>query len=442
MGKPLSRKEPQPQPKSPGRADLTEYPHKMELGRIIEGDVLAGLRRLPDGCVQCVVTSPPYWGLRDYSAGAEGESMAGQWGQEPTIEAHIARMVECFREVRRVLRDDGTLWLNYGDCYAHRGASGGSSPDCARKSREMNKIGQEKMGYRVPSGLKPKDLVMMPARVALALQADGWWLRSDIIWAKPNPMPESVTDRPTSAHEHVFLFSKAQRYFYDADAVREGKAPATVGDGRNNANGHRGDRTFPGQPDNGGTNLGGAEGGRNLRNVWNIATQPYAGAHFATFPEKLVEPCIRAGTSEKGACPECGAGWRRVVEKEKKPRGDAFGVKNVGEHDHGQAGSEYQEIVKATTTGWRPGCSCEAAEPRPCIVLDPFAGSGTVGIVAYQLGREFVGIDLAGGDADLGGHTAHDRITAAREGGRQMAEHMGHRAAGQGELLDGIEIGG
>ena len=246
--------------------------------RILVGDCLERLRTLPEESVHCVVTSPPYWGLRDY--GVEGAI-----GLEPTFGEHINTIVTIFREVRRVLRSDGTLWLNYGDRY-HNGDS--------------------------LSGLKPKDLVMMPARVALALQADGWWLRSEIVWHKPNPMPESVRDRPTSAHEKIYLLTKSARYFYDAEAVREEDAgtdhPRNILHRPEPSGGifppHRGIRTAEGK--NG--------GGRNLRNLWTIATHPFSKAHFATFPPKLVEPCIKAGTSEKGCCPECGAPRVRVVE--------------------------------------------------------------------------------------------------------------------------------
>ena len=172
---------------------------------------------LADSSVQCVVTSPPYWGLRDYG-------VEGQLGLEATPDAFVANMVAVFAEVRRVLRDDGTCFMNLGDSYAHNGACGGGSPDGPRKPRETDKAKQEQMIYKVPDGLKPKDLIGIPWRTALALQADGWYLRSDIIWAKPNPMPESVTDRPTKSHEYVFLLTKSERYYWDSEAVREGES--------------------------------------------------------------------------------------------------------------------------------------------------------------------------------------------------------------------------
>src|SRR5690554_4413723 len=183
---------------------------------ILNGDVIDCLRSLPDACVQCVVTSPPYWGLRDYG-------VEGQIGLEPTPEEHVEKMVEVFREVKRVLRDDGTLWLNYGDCYAGSttGADRPPEPGHTHEDSGRVKTGQENKHRRPDAGLKPKDLVGMPWRIAFALQADGWYLRSDIIWSKPNPMPESVTDRPTKSHEYVFLLTKSAAYYYDADAIRE-----------------------------------------------------------------------------------------------------------------------------------------------------------------------------------------------------------------------------
>jgi DNA modification methylase len=288
-----------------------------------------------------VVTSPPYWGLRDY--GTEG-----QLGLEPTPEAYVAAMVEVFREVRRVLRSDGTVWLNLGDSYANDGKWGGSSGGKHVEALHGNSgIGRGKRD----TGLKPKDLVGIPWRVAFALQADGWYLRSDIIWSKPNPMPESVTDRPTKSHEYLFLLSKSARYYYDADAVREPhrwQDPELLATNAQARQGLRlaqrreaGDmsavRQQPelgrekgrGKNGNAESEFSASTAGRNLRSVWTIATAPYPGAHFATFPPKLVEPCIKAGSPEHG------------------------------------------------------------------VVLDPFAGSGTTGMVAQSLSRRAVLIDLS-----------------------------------------------
>jgi len=259
--------------------------------------------------------------------------------------------------------------------------------------------------------MKPKDLVGIPWRVAFALQADGWYLRSDIIWHKPNPMPESVRDRPTKSHEYLFLLTKSSRYYFDAEAVREGKDRLPVSVPRAKAFAKQGQV---------GTHLNGAEiityVGRNLRSVWTIPTQPYKGAHFATFPRRLVSPCIKAGTSERGCCPKCGKGWERETERiGGPPRGDHRLNGELADcktaHPKGTvAGSALSEIyrkhgyARTETLGWSPACNCGPPEadfaslnldPVPCTVLDPFAGSGTTGAEAVTLGRSFVGIDLS-----------------------------------------------
>jgi DNA modification methylase len=351
---------------------------------IVQGDCREVLRRFPDEHFQTCVTSPPYWGLRDYGLGADS------LGLEPTPELYVAHMVEVFREVRRVLRKDGTVWLNLGDSYAGsgRGMTGdglagragvkqltnvGSNIDFHDKRVEAGAIGR----YWVapPPGLKPKDLVGIPWRVAFALQADGWWLRSDIVWSKPNPMPESVRDRPTRSHEYVFLLSKSERYYYDNEAIREPVAsgPSDIRkmlESKERIGGRYKDADDPLMAASAHTNIGRKRAvggvyrsgnkerklevptrpndhrgssvpwednglGRNRRSVWHIATQPYPGAHFATFPTKLVEPCILAGSRE----------------------GDT--------------------------------------------VLDPFAGSGTVGVVAQRLGRHAVLIDASPGYCEM-----------------------------------------
>lgn len=294
-----------------------------ELIVLRQGDA-RDLSFLPDATVQCCITSPPYWGLRDYG-------LADGIGLERTPEEYVANIVQVFREVWRVLRDDGTLWLNLGDCYAsdNKGSGGPSE-------KQTSNRGSRYMSGRLNHGLKQKDLVGIPWRVAFALQADGWYLRSDIVWHKPNPMPESVTDRPTKSHEYVFLLAKQARYYYDAEAVREPSNgtwnSAKDWKGRENLTAPEltkgADRELqrtrgfgPHHPDEDRT-------GRNRRDVWTIATQPYKGAHFATYPEKLVEPCILAGS---------------------------------------RAGDT---------------------------VLDPFCGSGTTGAVAKRHNRKFIGVDM------------------------------------------------
>jgi len=263
------------------------------------GDCIESMRCMDAGSVHCCVTSPPYWGLRDYGND-------GQIGLEDTPEAYVARLVDVFREVRRVLRDDGSVWLNLGDSYASNPASGGAGQqDGGDHQRTPDR------GYQRPQNLKPKDLVGIPWRVAFALQADGWYLRSDIIWHEPNPMPESVTDRPTKAHEYVFLLTKSARYFWDADAVRESWADARAGD--SGAKRDTVDRSAL-RNDGGRTNAP-TTTGRNRRSVWTIATRPFSGAHFAVMPPALVEPCVLAGCPVGGTVldPFGGSGTVAVV---------------------------------------------------------------------------------------------------------------------------------
>lgn len=295
--------------------------------RILVGDVRTRLTEIPAGSVRCCVTSPPYFGLRDYG-------VAGQIGLESTPDAYVAEMVGVFRLVREALTEDGTLWLNLGDSYAG-GGKGGNPPDSPHQKQRTNRGSLLHAGLhesarhagvvdrswqKPPAGFKAKDLIGIPWRVAFALQADGWYLRSDIIWAKPNPMPESVTDRPTKAHEYVFLLSKSARYFYDAAAICEPVAESQVGRVREDQVGGASHRER-GQHSPGGVykksgnkarkmgdergrpgpHIGGSipwEGStRNARTVWSITTQPYPEAHFATFPEELPRRCILAGSA-------------------------------------------------------------------------------------------------------------------------------------------------
>ncbi|WP_335916125.1 site-specific DNA-methyltransferase [Shewanella algae] len=258
-------------------------PEKLNLDGsvILEGDAIHALQRLPSNSVRCVVTSPPYWGLRDYG-------IEGQIGLESSLPQFINHLVSVFAEVKRVLTDDGTLWINIGDGFTS-GNRGYRAPDKKNPARAMS------VRPDTPEGLKPKDLIGIPWRLAFALQDDGWYLRTDVIWNKPNAMPESVKDRPTRSHEFLFMFTKSERYFYDREAVKETGANGKL---------------------------------RNRRTVWDINTQAFSGAHFATFPTALIEPCILAST--------------------------------------------------------KPGD----------FVLDPFFGSGTVGVSSIDLGRHYVGIEL------------------------------------------------
>ncbi len=389
--------------------------------RILHGDCRVVLRNLPDGSVQCVVTSPPYLGLRDY-----GED--GQIGRESTLAEYVATLVDVFREIRRVLRDDGVVWLNLGDSYTTQGGAGTQGVGGVRADRTHTAAGSSAKG--VPGGMKPKDLMMIPARVAIALVDDGWWLRSDVVWAKQNPMPESVRDRPTSAHEHVFLLTKSERYYYDNEAVREPYAEATIGrltqaTFDQQTSGHKdpgtGNRSarralvnmksrLPQAPqleDSPGSYSG---SGRNLRNVWTLSTKPFAGSHFATFPPELPETCIKAGTSERGACPACGAPWRRMVTKGAPDMAQRLasgadasgGYSGQSTKGHDAAGVQDASAVKARIlegmrekkSEWVQGCECPPAPPVPCMVLDPFGGAGTTALVADQLGRDCILIEL------------------------------------------------
>ena len=304
------------------------------LNKCYIGDCTNGLRGFAEAGIraQVCVTSPPYWGLRDYG-------VDGQLGLEPTPAEYVQRLVGVFRLVREVMANNGTLWLNLGDCYANPD-KGGYQPSRVKAEDSMQKGNLASDFYGAPNrnqavGLKPKNLVGIPWRVAFAMQADGWYLRQDIIWHKPNPMPESVTDRPTKAHEYLFLLSKSARYYYDAEAIREASDPKQEIHNRRYAKEYEattkraeaGNRQ-PGNVGSIGIHSRPGPGGRNRRSVWTVSTQPYPDAHFATFPPALIEPCILAGS--------------------------------------------------------RPGD----------IVLDPFMGSGTTAQVAEHLGRRWIGCEI------------------------------------------------
>jgi DNA modification methylase len=299
----------------------------------------------------------------------------GCLGLEPTPSAYVAHLVAVFREVKRVLRDDGTLWLNLASSYAGSGATSQKQTNFDIQYAQVGnalKMCQRRVG--TAQGFKQKDLVPIPWLVALALQADGWYLRRDCIWAKGRDfdvgdngygasMPESCEDRPVSSHEYVFLLTKKARYYYDAVAVRQ------KWDG----------------------------GEHHLRSVWLLNTSGYKEAHFATFCERLPETCIRASTSERGVCPECGAQWERVTEHHRRTETDSFCPKHLQGETSGLSnpGWRKKEVPNAytETTGWRPTCTCPPAEPIPATVLDIFSGAGTTLLVADRLGRDGFGID-------------------------------------------------
>lgn len=421
---------------------------------IIQGDALTVLRSLREESVHCVITSPPYYGLRDYGTaqwegGAlncdhkQGRPGAGradgivdergqrnrdgvgsvggncrkcgarridqQLGLEPTFQEYIAKMVMVFREVRRVLRSDGTCWLNIGDSYNAAGRDGHGTRIGYKQGTNRASANDSDSNRSSDPTLKPKDLCMIPHRLAIALQDDGWYVRMDIVWAKPNPMPESVQDRPTKSHEYVFLLAKSEKYFYDAEAIAEEAA---------GWNGSRFDtgKTFvhqlsraqsqigrvhgnlPGRDDGGRACNGPGQETRNKRSVWTIATEPFPEAHFATFPQALVEPCIKSGTSEYGCCPTCGAPYvRETSTTYSNPGNRSTNGPRSEERKHieyGSAGFVQRLEKQVATIGWRSTCACHADTKAPCIVLDPFAGSGTVGVVAEKFGRQFIGIEL------------------------------------------------
>jgi len=319
---------------------------------ILIGDVREQLRKIPDAHFDCACTSPPYWGLRDYG-------VAGQIGLEATVGEHMAVMVDVFREVRRVLKPQATLWLNYGDCYATT-PNGRAAEDVVNDDRTF----RDKPFSTIGGVFKPKDLCMLPNRLAIALQEDGWWVRSEIVWNKTNPKPESVFDRPASVHEKIWLLTKSDEYFFDVEAIKE---PVTGG-----AHARRKDGQY--KPAKGSTKGQNREGTwvetyvpemRNPRNVWTFNIEGYRGAHFATFPRALAERCLRAGVP-KTTCGACGAA------------SDCGGL-------------------------------CSAFPRVRGRVLDPFGGSGTVGVVAEMLGLDSTLIELNPEYAEL----ARQRIYGA-----------------------------
>jgi DNA modification methylase len=332
-----------------------------------------------------------------------------QIGLEPTFAEYVETMRAVFAEVRRMLRKDGTLWLNLGDSYCSGGRSTWRSGASENKGQDvLNDMSRPAQ----PDGLKPKDLIGIPWRVAFALQADGWYLRQDIIWSKPNPMPESVTDRCTKAHEYLFLLAKSERYYYDADAIAETLVckPHAPGNMKLDASRNDHDRM---------QNVWGANGTRNRRSVWEVASAPFSEAHFATFPPALIEPCILAGCP-KQCCAKCGAPWVREVKRE----GGTYAarkVQGVGGPYNGKP-EEYQTCgsSRSITVGWSPSCSCSAAAV-PGTVLDPFGGAGTTGLVADRLGRNAVLIELNPQYADMAEFRVRDDAPLFVETSRALA---------------------
>lgn len=417
------------------------------------GDCLASLRELPAESVQCVVTSPPYYGLRDYGTGVwvggdpacehkrgratnrvtektkiyNAAANVAHWqkcgrcgatrqdeqiGLEDTPEQYIGRLLEVFREVRRVLRQDGTCWINIGDSYANdTKGKGGADKSTMEGAANLEVMPQK--GWRA-SGLKKKDRIGIPHMLAFALRADGWYWRDEIVWAKPNPMTKSVVDRTTDAHEFLFLFSKQPKYFFDRVAIskRSVRAGQVTGGGKKISAAAAVNQ----RPRSQHMDKLGAEPvpeTRNKRSVWRISSRRYKGAHFATFPPALVEPCILAGTSARGCCQVCGKPWVRETRRTRRPTrpGNDSKVNRASANGdspyHGQNGSvvgnrdPQRHVTVTETIGWNRQCDCTASEPVGCVVMDPFAGSGTALAVAVEHHRRAFGLELNPEYADL-----------------------------------------
>lgn len=415
--------------------------------RIIQGDCRDVLPTLPERSVHCVVTSPPYWGLRSYLPASHADKPR-EIGQEKRLDClgwacgencgqcYICTLRGVFAGVWRVLRDDGTLWINQGDSY-HNGDKGGYLTERSSKSAmQQSNLANDIVGAanRQPQlGLKPKDLCAQPWRLALALQADGWYWRDEIIWHKKSCMPSSQRDRCTRSHEVVLMFSKRERYFYDIEAIKEPVSEAMMTQIRQGYNGHdtkdyetagaqsasetKGRIIANMRPSKKRGDFGGKtadfEGReafravtltRTKRSVWIMGPEPFKESHFATFPTKLVEPCILAGTSERGVCHGCGAPWAHDVETNNPSKaanvGDDErynGMTNMGGNHQTIAGLHRNDggvYSSAKTVGWSPTCKCGLTETVPATVLDPFGGTATVGLVADRLQRNAVLIEL------------------------------------------------
>lgn len=434
----------------------------MQLNKIYHGNSLEVLKTFPDSSIDCVVTSPPYWCLRDYGTApvefpameyslfgftVSVEKQTCSLGLEANVNDFIGHMVLIFREVFRVLKGSGTCWINMGDSYAGSSKGGANYPENAKlylQGTNKGTLAKATVINTVKNVVKPKDMLGVPWMLAFALREDGWYLRQDIIWSKPNPMPESVTDRCTKSHEYIFLLSKSNRYYYDADAIKTKiKSTATTylkdgtrsltswqtGSGAHSAIRHNtkegsfiektkrvvykemrdsyglNGKGFVGHSGNfnsSGNLIGG--GKANKRSVWTVATKPFKEAHFATFPEELIVDCIKAGTSEYGCCSHCGEPYIRDFTKELIPTAKASYNSKPDSRDAkadtlDQGSNRIKDghkpgwVNRTTTKGWVPSCAC-SADIDKAVVLDPFMGAGATALVARKLNRNFVGVEL------------------------------------------------
>ena len=377
--------------------------HRRQGFLLYEGQVLDGLAQMADESVHCAVTSPPYWALRDYQ-------VEGQLGLEPTFAEFQEKMVTIFREVRRVLRSDGTCWVNLGDSFV-QGATGKTNNKKSLDASGGNTAWQKSRSWSTSMpGLKRKDMLCMPFRIAMALQADGWWLRQAIVWNKVNPLPEAVKDRCVNAHEYMFLLAKSERYFFDVEAITE----PTTGNAHSRGHGvnkkagrnsrfhvlqdvqHVG-RSRPRERQNAGFSAAVNElvERRRKRSVWSVALEPSKEEHTAAFPRKLIRPAIRAGASIHGCCSVCGAPYVREVKTVRTATRPGRNTKVTGDSMVDGNRDTKRHITSVETLGWIPSCACEGHTLVPCTVLDIFMGSGTTAIEARAQGMNAVGIELS-----------------------------------------------
>jgi len=410
---------------------------KVGSAEFYQGDCISVLRKLPEASFQCCVTSPPYYGLRVYDGDATKEI-----GREPTLNEYVANLVEVGRGVRRVLRDDGVFWLNLGDSFCNTDKwGGGKNNNTGKHTADGNDVPSWKstrIKKQKQAGFKPKDMMLVPFHVAMALQADGWWLRACLPWLKRNAMPTSANDRPGTSVEYVFMLTKSPTYFFDMVSVRkqgDPYSPRTIGGAH-----HLKEKAaafglveFSGNQTSGkiddfpagcnfrdsdlwfesleSTTYGAIGSGNELLGL-DINVGSLAIKHFAAYPTKLIAPLLKCSTSPKGCCPKCGAPWKRVLEKERRatrPASDSKVTKQrkvAGAPGRSPVGATscfattvgnrdpQRHVTETKTLGWEPTCVCGDLEPIPCKILDPFGGAGTTALVGRKLGLDSVSIEL------------------------------------------------